>query len=79
MQQAMTKKSSLTVREYEVVRELRKGHTNRLIAEVMGISSETVKSHVSNIFRKLEFFNRSQVANYFTDEELTERLKHTMR
>ncbi len=63
-------KSKLTPREYEVVRELRKGYSNKVIANAMGISDDTVKAHVTNIIRKMGVANRTQVAVSFTDEEL---------
>lgn len=68
--QEMTINKNLTPREYEVVREIRKGYTNQVIAEVMGISDDTVKAHVTNIIRKMGVANRTQVAVSFTDEEL---------
>ena len=43
----------LTARELEVLQDMRSGCDNMAIAESLGISVHTVRSHVSNILRKL--------------------------
>ena len=50
----------LTNREIEVLRMLAKGVSNNKIAESLYISPETVKRHLSTIYRKLEVKNRHQ-------------------
>ena len=60
---AITKKSDymdppLTSREKEVLKYLVEGKANKTIADSLFISCETVKSHVKNIFRKLNVMNR---------------------
>ena len=50
----------LTPREMEVLHLLATGASNRAIAEELVISSETVKSHVSHILRKLDVRSRVQ-------------------
>lgn len=52
--------SALTTRERQVLRLLASGGTNKEIAKALLISEKTVKSHVSNIFRKLEVTRRVQ-------------------
>lgn len=54
--------SLLSVREIEVLKLLAGGMTNTEISEALFISPHTVKSHVSNIFEKLEVNDRSQAA-----------------
>ncbi|MBW2624902.1 MAG: helix-turn-helix transcriptional regulator [Deltaproteobacteria bacterium] len=44
---------ALTPREQEVTWYTVRGHTNRQIAEVLGISPETVKTHVRHVLEKL--------------------------
>jgi DNA-binding NarL/FixJ family response regulator len=52
----------LSRREKEVLRWLVAGQRNGQIAERLQLSQETVKSHVSNVFRKLGVTNRQQAA-----------------
>jgi ATP/maltotriose-dependent transcriptional regulator MalT len=51
---------SLTPREYDVLRLLIYGRTNIQISEELHVSSETVKSHVEHIYRKLDVHSRAQ-------------------
>lgn len=52
----------LTPREREVLTLLAQGYTNIEIAECLHISRHTVKNHVSNIYRKLQMDDRTQIA-----------------
>jgi DNA-binding NarL/FixJ family response regulator len=52
----------LTRREWEVLRCLARGDTNRGVAAELSISVETVRTHVSNILMKLEAPSRSAAA-----------------
>jgi len=52
----------LTGRQLEILRQVSAGHTNKEVAEVLGISSETVKEHVENILRKLQVNDRTQAS-----------------
>jgi DNA-binding NarL/FixJ family response regulator len=49
---------SLSAREKEVLKYLVEGKMNKEIADNLFISNETVKSHIKNIFRKLNVTNR---------------------
>ena len=51
----------LTRRELEVALLLREGYSNAKIANNLSISEGTVKKHISNIFSKLEIYNRTDV------------------
>jgi DNA-binding NarL/FixJ family response regulator len=53
---------ALTVRELDVVKFLREGRQNKVIAFELGISERTVKVHLYNIMKKLQVSNRTQVA-----------------
>jgi LuxR family maltose regulon positive regulatory protein len=57
--QSVGKTTSLSPREQDVVRELSSGHSNKLIARKLGLSSRTVKFHVTNVFRKLDVRKRA--------------------
>jgi two-component system, NarL family, response regulator LiaR len=53
-------KSPLTPREWEVIDLLAESNTTDQIAEVLVLSSETVRSHVKNILRKLDARSREE-------------------
>ncbi len=52
----------LTHREYEVLKQLATGLTNKEIASELHISYETVKEHVQHILRKVGVTDRTQAA-----------------
>jgi DNA-binding NarL/FixJ family response regulator len=52
----------LTDREWEVLRLVAAGHTNREIADLLSISENTVKFHMGGILDKLHLRNRAEVA-----------------
>ncbi len=54
----------LTARELKVLRLIAQGLSNHDIAERLFISEPTVRTHVSNILRKLRLDNRTQAALY---------------
>jgi DNA-binding NarL/FixJ family response regulator len=51
---------TLTPRERSVLDRVAEGHSNRRIAEALGISDQTVKSHVASICGKLGALNRTE-------------------
>ena len=51
--------ATLSPRELEVVRMVAKGHPNKIIADVLSISSWTVCTHVRRIFAKLGVGSRA--------------------
>ena len=51
---------TLTSRELDVLRHLALGRSNQEIGVALHISNETVKTHVGNLFSKLQVENRSQ-------------------
>ncbi len=60
----------LTDREVEVLKLIGKGLGNSDIADNLFISENTVKTHVSNIFQKLNVNSRTQAAFYALQEGL---------
>jgi len=50
----------LTVREKEILGQLVKGHSYKMISAALGISFETVKTHIKNIYEKLHVHNQSE-------------------
>ena len=65
------KKLNLTNREYEVLQLLTRGQSNAEIAESLFLSLSTVKTHVSNLFVKMDVKSRTQAL------EKAKRLKIT--
>jgi DNA-binding NarL/FixJ family response regulator len=53
-------KSPLTPREWEVVDLLVEGASTDQIADTLVLSTETVRSHVKNILRKLDARSRAE-------------------
>ncbi len=51
--------ADLTDRERDVLELLAKGHTNRQIADQLGITANTVKKHVDHILQKLQVSTRA--------------------
>jgi two-component system nitrate/nitrite response regulator NarL len=60
----------LTGRELEVVTLITEGSTNKHIAVTFGISEETVKRHLTNIFNKLGVGNRLELALFALNHNL---------
>lgn len=56
----------LTDRECEVLEEMKQGFTNKEIADHLCISLATVKTHLINIYSKLEVKNRIEAINKMT-------------
>ena len=50
----------LSARELEVLQLISRGRSNKEIAAAVGISDETVKRHVRNLFTKLDVSDRAQ-------------------
>jgi len=55
------RRSTLTVREREVMKLLAEGHTVRQTAAVLGVSVKTVEAHKFNLMRKLDIHNKAQL------------------
>ena len=53
-------KARLTQRQLEVLACLMKGDSNKVIAANLGISEQTVKIHIGQIFKELHVSNRTQ-------------------
>ncbi|WP_079189075.1 helix-turn-helix domain-containing protein [Streptomyces kebangsaanensis] len=48
----------LTVREREVLRNMARGESNRVLARRLGIAERTVRAHITSIVRKLGVVSR---------------------
>jgi len=50
----------LSCRECAVLRLISRGHSNKRVAQALGIAVDTVKTHAKNIFAKLDAANRAE-------------------
>jgi DNA-binding NarL/FixJ family response regulator len=50
---------ALTSREIDVLRLVARGHSNKIVADRLSISEETVKGHIKNILSKLDAHDRT--------------------
>ena len=55
------RRSTLTLREREVMKLLAEGHTVKQAAAVLGVSVKTVEAHKFNLMRKLDIHNKAQL------------------
>jgi DNA-binding NarL/FixJ family response regulator len=62
----------LTPREREIVGHIAAGATNRDIAAALGISEDTVKHHLRNVFDKLGVSNRLELGLFAVSNRLVE-------
>jgi DNA-binding NarL/FixJ family response regulator len=54
----------LTKRELEILRLVAEGHTNGQMARMLWVTEQTVKFHLSNIYRKLDVSNRTEASRW---------------
>ncbi|MCG8484516.1 MAG: LuxR C-terminal-related transcriptional regulator, partial [Clostridia bacterium] len=54
---------NLTRRELEIVNLITKGYTNKEISNILYVSTHTVRTHVFNIFKKMDVNNRTAISN----------------
>jgi DNA-binding NarL/FixJ family response regulator len=64
--------SELTARELDVLRLVGAGKANKEIAAELSIAERTVRTHVSNILRKLRLSSRTQAALWAVRERLVD-------
>ncbi len=62
----------LTRREFDVLRLVAQGDSNRSIAKKLFISEKTVKNHLTNIFQKLGVGDRTQAAIHAVKSKMVE-------
>jgi DNA-binding NarL/FixJ family response regulator len=57
-------RTRLTRREREVLRLVAEGHSNAQVARMLWVTEQTVKFHLSNIYRKLHVSNRTEASRW---------------
>jgi len=56
--------TELTRRQIQILRLVSEGHSNSQVARMLWITEQTVKFHLSNIYRKLEVANRTEASRW---------------
>jgi DNA-binding NarL/FixJ family response regulator len=54
----------LTRRELEILRLVAEGHSNAQLARMLWVTEQTVKFHLSNVYRKLGVANRTEASRW---------------
>jgi NarL family two-component system response regulator LiaR len=54
----------LTQRELEILRLVAEGHSNAALARRLWVTEQTVKFHLSNVYRKLHVTNRTEASRW---------------
>ena len=65
--------AGLTKRELTILEALQTGLSNKQIAEKLFVAEETVKFHLTKIYRKLDVGNRTEAVRYAYEHGLGER------
>jgi NarL family two-component system response regulator LiaR len=63
-QQDAVKAAGLTERETTILKALARGLSNEAIGKELWVAEQTVKFHLTNIYRKLDVSNRTEAARY---------------
>ena len=69
--EAPARAAGLSEKEASVLAELSQGHSNREIARRLWVSEQTVKFHLSNIYKKLGITSRTEALRYAYQHDLT--------
>lgn len=68
--EASARAAGLSEKEASVLAELSHGHSNREIAKRLWVSEQTVKFHLSNIYKKLGITSRTEALRYAYQHDL---------
>lgn len=66
----VSRRSGLTDREVTILKALTRGLSNRQISAELFVTEQTVKFHLSNVYRKLDVVNRAGAVRYATQNGL---------
>ena len=70
------KAAGLTDRETAILKALARGLSNDAIGKELWVAEQTVKFHLTNIYRKLGVANRTEAARYAYQQGLIESPLH---
>jgi DNA-binding NarL/FixJ family response regulator len=66
------KAAALTERELAILKAVARGLSNQAIGKELWVTEQTVKFHLTNIYRKLDLANRTEAARYAYQHGLVE-------
>jgi DNA-binding NarL/FixJ family response regulator len=67
----VARRTGLTERELTILKAVSRGLSNKQISEELWVTEQTVKFHLSNIYRKLGVSNRAGAVRYAHEQGLT--------
>ena len=70
--QSENSRNGLTPRESEVLQLIAEGNTNQQIAEILCISIKTVQAHRSNLMKKLDLHDKTELVKYAIQKKIIE-------
>jgi DNA-binding NarL/FixJ family response regulator len=56
--------AELTRRELEILQLVAEGHSNTQLAKMLWVTEQTIKFHLSNVYRKLKVANRTEASRW---------------
>jgi two-component system, NarL family, response regulator NreC len=68
--QIVSRSSTLTPREREVVKLIAEGNSVKEIAALLGLSVKTIEAHKFNLMRKLNIHNKAQLVTYAIQKKI---------
>ena len=70
---ALTATANLSLKEQEVLEELTNGRSNKEIARALGLSENTVKTHLKGVFSKLNVGSRGEALAHLAADSIANR------
>ncbi len=68
----------LTKRELEILQLAAEGHSNSQLAQILWVTEQTVKFHLSNIYRKIDVANRTEASRWAQVHGLLDTSAHAV-
>ena len=70
--------AALTKRELEILQLAAEGHSNSQLAQILWVTEQTVKFHLSNIYRKIDVANRTEASRWAQVHGLLDTSAHAV-
>ena len=64
---------NLSGREEQILQLVSQGHSNKLIAEKLDMSFDTVRTHLKRVFKKLHVKSRTEAAMCYINSRMSEQ------